>query len=153
MKQRNKIFAIVMFVLLFSFSPVCAFADEIKNPAPIAITSGLVFDEDGQEATFDSSRIVYGEAVPYTQIHVTICRKDAEGQLLEEYCEDMEVGSLGIFSMVLPLELGTNYIEFTVSCGNYDKVTYNFEIKRKPQTVKDELKSLIALPRLIQNYN
>ncbi|WP_313526563.1 hypothetical protein [Anaerotignum sp.] len=152
MKLKNKLVTMLMFVLLFSFSPVSAFADEIDNPAPISISSGLVFDTDGQEATFDSSRMVYGEAVPCTQIAVTICRKDSEGKLLQEYNEDYEVGSLGIFSMVLPLELGTNYIEFVVNCENYDETTYNFEVIRKSQTVKEELKSLIALPKLIQSF-
>jgi len=146
MKQRNKIFAIFMAVFFFSFSPLYAFAEEIDNPAYISITSGLVFDEDGQEATFDSSRMVYGEAEPNTQISVVICRKDSEGDMIEEYNEDLEVGSLGIFSMGLPLELGINYIELTVNCENYDETIYNFEIKRMSQTVKEELKSMIALP-------
>ncbi|WP_352399510.1 hypothetical protein [Anaerotignum sp.] len=152
MELKNKFVAFFMFMLLFSFSPLSAYANAIDNPAPLSISSGLVFDEDRQEATFDSSRMVYGEAVPCTQIAVSICRKDSEGKLLLEYNEDYEVGSLGIFSMVLPLELGTNYIEFVVNCKNYDEATYNFEVIRKSQTVKEELKSLIALPRLIQGY-
>ncbi|WMI81469.1 hypothetical protein [Anaerotignum sp. MB30-C6] len=151
MEWRNKIFAMLLALLLFSFSPVYAFASEIENPAPISITSGLVFDEDGQDATFDSSRMVYGEAVPYSQISVTICGKDGDGDMQEEYSEDLEVGSLGIFSMSLPLELGTNYIELTVNCQNFDEAIYHFEVKRKPLKVKDELKSMVALPGSIKN--
>lgn len=152
MKLRKRILTIFMFILILSFTPVFAFADEIENPAPISITSGLVFDEDGQEATFDSSRMVYGEAVPCTQISVEIFHLDGEACMIEGYNEDLEVGSLGIFSMVLPLELGTNYIQLTVNCEGYDEAIYDFEIIRKPQTVKEELKSLVALPRLIQSY-
>lgn len=152
MKQRNKNFAVFMIVLLLSISPVNAFADEINNPAPLSITSGLGFDEDAQDVTFDDSRMVYGEATPFSNISVTVCRMDSEGAMFEDYSDAMEVGSLGIFSMVLPLELGTNYIEITVTSQGYDEETYSYEVKRKPQAVKDELKSMIALPGLMPKY-
>lgn len=152
MDQRKKLFAIVMAVFMLSFSPVCTFADEIENLAPITITSGLVFEEEGQEATFESSRMVYGEAIPCTQVSVQIWSRDEEGCMAEEYYEDLQVGSLGIFSMILPLELGVNDIELTVNSEGYDEAIYFFEINRKSQTVKEELKTMVALPGFIETY-
>lgn len=150
MKQRNKFMAILIIMLIFSFSPVCAFAGETCNPAPISITSGLVFEEERQDATFEDSRIIYGETMPFADITIVISRKDGEGNLLEDYSESFEVGSLGIFSTSLPLKLGTNYINLTVSSEGYDDSTYSFEIKRMPQKVKEQLKNMIALPGLEQ---
>ncbi|MDD3393900.1 MAG: hypothetical protein EOM28_00615 [Clostridia bacterium] len=150
MKQRNKGFAVFIIALLLSFSPVCAFAEEIDNPAPISITSGLSFDQECPEATFDDSRMIYGETLPFADISVTVCRKDADGVLFEDYNTELTVGSLGIFSMVLPLELGTNYIEIIVNGEDYDEASYNFEIKRMPQRVKEELKNMMALPGFMQ---
>ncbi|KXL51818.1 hypothetical protein CLNEO_27900 [Anaerotignum neopropionicum] len=152
MKRRILSFTMFFIVLLFSISPVCAFADEINNPVPLSITSGLNENEEGQEATFDDSRMVYGETVPFADITVTICRRDGEGIMLEDYRNDFEVGSLGIFSMTLPLKLGTNYIEIMVSGDDYDEAVYIYELKRKPQAVKDELKSMIALPGLLPKF-
>lgn len=150
MKQRNKSFAVFIISLLLSFSPVCAFAEEIDNLAPISITSGLSFDQQCPEATFDESRMIYGETVPFANVSVTVCRKDADGVLIEDYNAGLTVGSLGIFSMALPLELGTNHIEIIVNGKGYDEASYNFEIKRMPQKVKDELKNMMALPGFTQ---
>ncbi|WP_304507096.1 hypothetical protein [Anaerotignum sp.] len=152
MKQRSKNFVVFMIAMMLSFSPVCAFADEINNPAPFSITSGLGFNEDDQDVTFDDSRMVYGETAPFAGISVTVCRMDSEGVMFEDYNDTLEVGSLGIFSTVLPLELGTNYIEITVNGEDYEEETYCYEVKRKPQAVKEELKSMIALPGLMPKY-
>jgi hypothetical protein len=145
-------FAIFIIVLMLSISPVSAFADEIKNPTPLSITSGLIIDEEVQESTFDDSRMVYGETVPFADITVTVCHMEWDGSMLEDYRDDFEVGSLGIFSMSLPLNMGTNYIEITVTDEEYDEATYSYELKRKPQAVKDELKNMIALPGLMPKH-
>lgn len=154
MKQRSKNFVVFIIAMMLSFSPVCAFANEINNPAPLSITSGLGLDEDeeDQDVTFDDSRMVYGETAPFAEISVIVSRMDSEGVMLEDYNDALEVGSLGIFSTVLPLELGTNYIEITVTGEDYDEETYCYEVKRKPQEVKEELKSMIALPGLMPKY-
>ena len=146
MKQKSKFMAVLIIMLLVSFSPVCAFAQETGNPAPISITSGLVVEEERQDATFEDSRIIYGETTPFAEISISISQKDGEGNPIEDYSESFEVGSMGIFSTSLPLKLGTNYIELTVSSECYDDATYRFEIKRMPQKVKEQLKNMIALP-------
>ncbi len=152
MKHRSMRFIFIV-VLMLSISPISAFADDIKNPAPFSITSGLNIDEEEtQEATFDDSRMVYGEALPFADITVTVSRMNWDGSMLEEFRDDFEVGSLGIFSMSLPLNMGTNYIEITVTDEEYDVATYSYELKRKPQSVKDELKNMIALPGLMPKH-
>lgn len=150
MKQKSKLIAVFVMMLFLSFSPVCAFAKEICNPTPIAISSGLIFEEEKQDATFEDSRIVYGETIPFADISVIVSRKDAEGNTLQDYSESFEVGSLGIFSISLPLKLGTNYIDLSVSSQCYDNATYSFEIKRMPLSVKEQLKTMIALPGIGQ---
>ncbi|HBF65032.1 MAG TPA: hypothetical protein DDW34_03860 [Clostridium sp.] len=150
MKQKSKLIAVCVMMLFLSFSPVCAFAQEICNPTPIAISSGLIFEEEKQDATFEDSRIVYGETIPFADISVIVSRKDAEGNTLQDYSESFEVGSLGIFSISLPLKLGTNYIDLSVSSQCYDNATYSFEIKRMPLSVKEQLKTMIALPGIGQ---
>lgn len=150
MKQKSKFIGVFVMMLFLSFSPVCAFAQEICNPTPIAISSGLIFEEEKQDATFEDTRIVYGETIPFADISVMVSRKDAEGNTLQDYSENFEVGSLGIFSISLPLKLGTNYIDLSVSSQCYDAATYSFEIKRMPLSVKEQLKNMIALPGIGQ---
>ena len=150
MKMKNKLFAVAFGIMLIALSPVLAFADITSKPAPLSITSGLIVEEEKQDATFEESRMVYGEALPFGDISVLVCRRDAEGNLLEDYTENFEVSSLGMFNVSLPLKLGTNYIAFQVSSESYNDATYNFEIKRMPQKVKDELKAMVALPGAVR---
>lgn len=145
MIQRKRIFAICMALMLCVFSPMAVFADETKNAVPISITSGLVFDESIQDPTFQSSRVIYGEALPFSEVCVDIFRKDGSGNMLNTYNQELQVGSMGIFSMTLPLELGTNYIELTASCEGFDETTHSFQISRKSQKVKEQLKGMVAL--------
>lgn len=151
MKHRSKCIAVFVMMLLLSFSPVYTFAQEFCNPTPIAISSGLTFEEEKQDATFEDTRIVYGETIPFADISVIVSRRDAEGNTLQDYSDSFEVGSLGIFSIALPLKLGTNYIDVSVSSQCYDNATYSFEIKRMPLSVKEQLKNMIALPGVGQD--
>ncbi len=153
MKLKNRLFAVVLSIFLVSFSPVFAFANETNPPAPLSITSGLVVEEEVQDATFEDSRVVYGESLPFGDISVLVFRRDTEGNLLEDYNENLEVSSLGMFSVALPLKLGTNYVEFTVSGESYEDATYNFEIKRMSQRVKNELQTMVALPGAVKKAN
>ena len=50
---------------------------------------------------------------------------------------------MGLFSVTLPLERGSNYIEMTAG-GETQQVV----VKRVSQTVKTQLKRMIALPGL-----
>jgi hypothetical protein len=125
----------VVCALLFCISPVSAFA------ADVTISSGLVLD--AEEATFDDSRLVYGEAAPGTEISFTVSEMDHAGVLTEQYRTDVTVGSMGLFSVTLPLERGNNYIGMTVG-GETQETT----VKRVPRSVKNQLQRMIALPGL-----
>lgn len=145
MKRQNKYIAFFL-VLFLSLSPVSAFADEIENPTHVCITSGLDLSAEGRETTFDRCRLVYGEAAPETTIDVSVSRTDGVGDRVEEYQESLVVGSLGIFSLNIPLEMGTNYITLTASAEGYDTISYEVQVKRYSQQVKRELQTMVALP-------
>lgn len=144
-KKIQKLFAAVL-ALCMTLAPVSAYADEVSNPAPITITSGLLLEEEIAEATFDESRMIYGEALPDTCITVWVSGMEEEDVPVENYYEEFQVGSLGIFSVLLPLEMGDNYITLQVDCDGYDASWYTTEIRRMPLSVKEELKRMIALP-------
>lgn len=125
----------VLCAVLFCFSPVSAFAAEVT------ISSGLVMD--AEEATFDDSRLVYGSAEPGTEISFTVSGMDHTGTLTEQYKENVRVGSMGLFSVTLPLEKGSNYI-----CITSGEETQKAVVKRVSQLVKNQLQNMIALPGL-----
>ena len=125
--------------LLFCISPVSVFA------ADVTISSGLVLD--AEEATFDDSRLVYGEAAPGTEISFTVSEMDHAGVLTEQYKTDVTVGSMGLFSVTLPLEKGSNYI-----CILSGEQKQEAVVKRVSQVVKSHLKNMIALPGLQETF-
>jgi hypothetical protein len=129
----------VVCALLFCISPVSAFA------ADVTISSGLALD--AEEATFDDSRLVYGEAAPGTEISFTVSEMDYAGVLTEQYRTDVTVGSMGLFSVTLPLEKGSNYI-----CILSGEQKQEAVVKRVSQMVKSHLKNMIALPGLQETF-
>lgn len=129
----------VVCALLFCISPVSAFA------ADVTISSGLLLD--AEEATFDDSRLVYGEAVPGTEISFTVSEMDQAGVLIEQYRTDVTVGSMGLFSVTLPLEKGNNYI--CILSGDQKQ---EIVVKRVSKVVKSHLKNMIALPGLQETF-
>ena len=94
------------------------------------------------ECTFDSSRILYGEAKPGTDITFTVSKMDRFGNMVETHRETVTVGSMGLFSETLPLSRGNNYISFAAE-GEAKTTTV---IKQVPQQVKSQLQRMIALP-------
>lgn len=66
---RKKLIGLAL-AAVFSFSPVSVFASSVN------ITSGLQIGGDEVECTFDSSRILYGEAKPGTDITFTVSKMD-----------------------------------------------------------------------------
>lgn len=146
MKRQNKCIAFFLGLLLMSFSPVNTFAVEITEPTPLYTTSGLDLDQEVRETTFERSRLVYGEALPDSVVSVSIGRLNGLGEVVEEYQESLTVGSLGMFSLNLPLELGTNYITLSATAQGYESVSYEVRIKRYSQQVKKELQTMMALP-------
>lgn len=137
MKAYKKRMLGMVMAMLFCFAPVSVSAEEL----PVTISSGLDMEAEEVECTFEEARIVYGEAAPGTEVVFTISRMDRFGKLVEQQEECVTVGSMGLFSVTLPLEKGNNYIEMKA-----DGKTEQIVIKRVPQTVKTQLKRLIALP-------
>ena len=133
---RKKMIGMIL-AMLFCFSPVSVTAAEL----PVTISSGL--NTTAAEVTFDDERIVYGEAAPGTQVTFTISKQNRFGEMVEIHKDSVTVGSMGLFSVTLPLERGSNYIEMTAG-GETQQVV----VKRVSQTVKTQLKRMIALPGL-----
>ncbi len=130
----------LLFAAMLVFSPVSAFAAE----SSVTITSGLQLDSEETECTFADSRLIYGEAAPGTKVTFTVSRMDRFGNLTEVYRDTVTVGSFGLFSETLPLSRGNNYIAFFAEGESHTNVV----IKQVPQSVKDQLQRLIALPGL-----
>ena len=135
---RKKLVGILM-AMVFCFSPVSVMAAEL----PVTISSGLHMELEEVESTFDAERIVYGEAAPGTEVTFTVSKMNRFGQMMELHRNEVKVGSLGLFSVTLPLERGNNFINMTV-----DGKTEQVVVKRVPQTVKTQLQRMIALPGL-----
>ena len=133
---RKKMIGMIL-AMLFCFSPVSVTAAEL----PVTISSGL--NTEAAEVTFDDERIVYGEAAPGTKVTFTISKQNRFGEMVEIHKDSVTVGSMGLFSVTLPLERGSNYIEMTAG-GETQQVV----VKRVSQTVKTQLKRMIALPGL-----
>ena len=109
------------------------------------ITSGLQIGGDEVECTFDSSRILYGEAKDGTGYYFYGIQNGYRfGNMVEtpQNRETVTVGSMGLFSETLPLSRGNNYISFAAE-GEAKTTTV---IKQVPQQVKSQLQRMIALP-------
>ena len=135
---RKKLIGIFM-AMMFCFSPVSVMAAEV----PVTISSGLDMAAQNAEYTFEDARIVYGEAAPGTEVVFTVSKMNRFGEKVELHKEAVSVGSLGLFSVTLPLERGNNFISMTAG-GETQETT----VKRVSQTVKTQLKRMIALPGL-----
>lgn len=138
MKAYRKKWIGLALAAMLSFAPVSAFAAD----SSITITSGLQPDSEEAESTFDTDRIIYGEATPGTKVTFTVSKVDRFGNMVEFHRDTVSVGSLGLFSVTLPLERGNNYIAFSAE-GESKTTTV---IKQVPQTVKNQLQRMIALP-------
>ena len=139
MKAYRKKLIGILLAMVFCFSPVSVMAAEL----PVTISSGLHMELEEVESTFDAERIVYGEAAPGTEVIFTVSKMNRFGQMMELHRNEVKVGSLGLFSVTLPLERGNNFINMTV-----DGKTEQVVVKRVPQTVKTQLQRMIALPGL-----
>ena len=139
MKTYRKRLIGILLVMLFCFSPVSVLAAEL----PVTISSGLNMKAEEAECTFEEARIVYGEAAPGTKVVFTVSKMNRFGKMVELHKDTVTVGSMGLFSVTLPLERGNNYIDVTAN-----DETQKVVVKRVPQTVKTQLQRMIALPGL-----
>lgn len=144
MKAYQKKIIGAILTAVFCFSPVSAFAAEPS----LTITSGLSQESEEPECTFDESRVLYGEATPYSNISVCVSKEDAKGNLQEIYSDELQVGSLGLFSASFPLEMGSNYITLELTQADRTEEKVEAVIKRVSCDVKTQLKRMIALPGL-----
>lgn len=139
MKAYRKKWIGILMAMLFCFSPVSVLAAEL----PVTISSGLNMEAEEVECTFEEERIVYGEAPPGTKVIFTVSKMNRFGNMVELHKDTVTVGSMGLFSVTLPLERGNNYIDVTANDETQEVV-----VKRVPQTVKTQLQRMIALPGL-----
>jgi len=139
MKAYRKKWIGILMAMLFCFSPVSVLAAEL----PVTISSGLNMEAEEVECTFEEERIVYGEASPGTKVIFTVSKMNRFGNMVELHKDTVTVGSMGLFSVTLPLERGNNYIDVTANDETQEVV-----VKRVPQTVKTQLQRMIALPGL-----
>ena len=137
MKRQMKKWLGIFAAAFICFSPVSALAAETDTP--LTITSGLDLECEEAECTFSEARIVYGEAEPDTWI-------TQNGEPEEIFSDEFSVGSLGLFSATLPLEMGYNYVTLTAELDGSDETAVEVTIKRVPQKVKKQLQRMIALP-------
>ncbi len=135
---RKRLIGMVM-AMQFCFSPVSVMAAEL----PVTISSGLNMEATETECTFAEERIVYGEAAPGTKVVFTVSKMNRFGEKTELYRSEVTVGSLGLFSVTLPLERGNNYIGMEVGGETQETI-----VKQVPRTVKTQLQRMIALPGL-----
>ena len=135
---RKKLIGMVV-AMMCCCSPVSAWAAEM----PVTISSGLNLAAKEVECTFESSRVVYGEAAPGTKIVFTVSKMNRFGGMVVLHQRTVNVGSVGLFSVNLPLERGNNYISMTA-----DGVKQEVVVKQVPQKVKKQLQNMIALPGL-----
>ena len=139
MKAYRKRLIGILMAMMFCFPPVSVLAAE----TPVTISSGLNMKTEEVECTFEEARIVYGEAAPGTKVVFTVSKMNRFGKMVELHKDTVTVGSMGLFSVTLPLERGNNYIDMTAE-GETQQVI----VKRVPQTVKTQLQRMIALPGL-----
>ena len=139
MKAYRRKWIGILMAMMFCFSPVSVLAAEL----PVTISSGLNMEAEEVECTFEEERIVYGEAAPGTKVIFTVSKMNRFGNMVELHKDTVTVGSMGLFSVTLPLERGNNYIDVTANDETQEVV-----VKRVPQTVKTQLQRMIALPGL-----
>ena len=144
MKRQMKKWLGIFAAAFLCFSPVSALAAETDTP--LTITSGLDLECEEAECTFSEARIVYGEAEPDTWITFKVSVPDQNGEPEEIFSDEFSVGSLGLFSATLPLEMGYNYVTLTAELDGSDETAVEVTIKRVPQKVKKQLQRMIALP-------
>lgn len=107
------------------------------------ITGGINTSKE-VSTTFDSSRIISGNAEKGADVSIYVYKPGENGNtLLNSYT--LTVGTTGIFSQCVNLYEGSNYI---VICADKDNKHSEFSttINRKGKVIKAVLSQYIALP-------
>lgn len=119
--------------------------EEELESVEFEITDGITLSKK-TESTFDDSRTISGVAEKGALIVIRVSTKNAEGDLEENACYDMEVGASGLFSQAIELEIGENVVEITASKENHETISKQTVIKRKKREIKKELENTICIP-------
>ncbi len=135
----------ILFVFMLCFSALlacpAAYAKEADTDA-FEITSGLDFSKD-TVSTFDNSKTISGTAEKDTEIKIEVYSVDSEDMTLtNDYA--LTVGVSGIFSQIIDLSLGENFI--VVSSGDSDESKAEITVNRKTEAVKRALENGVYLP-------
>lgn len=144
--HKKKIGLFLLLTGMLLCLPVHVFAAQTAPSTPITITSGLDLEAEEIESTFDTTRTIYGEAKPNTQIQVSVSRKNLNGDMQVTNAQNVVVSSVRIFSATVDLDMGYNYITITAQKDGYEQVSQTVVVKRLPQRLKKELQNMIALP-------
>ncbi len=144
--HKKKIGLFLLLTGMLLCLPVHVFAAQAIPSTPITITSGLDLEAEEIESTFDTTRTIYGEAKPNTQIQVSVSRKNVNGDMQVTNAQNIVVSSVRIFSATVDLDMGYNYITITAQKDGYEQVSQTVVVKRLPQRLKKELQNMIALP-------
>ncbi len=173
-RMKRMLLAMALCCAMF---PTFAYATDLEE-APLTITSGLelyeiqkrvgvnegelevivaevVEDVEAEEVpskpqvTFEKNRVIYGEALSGTTITLLVEQLEDEEWILS-YAGEQTANSLGMFSFVMPLEVGKNQITLIAETEGYESVCYQLQMERISEDVKEQLKALVALPALMQ---
>lgn len=168
----------LLLILCCAMFPTLVYAGDLEE-TPLTITSGLelhetqkrvgaeldalevivaevVEDMDEEtialkpQMTFEKSRVIYGEALSGTNITLLVEQLDEDDEWTLVYAGEQTANSLGMFSFVMPLEVGKNQITLLAELEGYDAVCYQMQVERISEDVKEQLKALVALPAMIQ---
>lgn len=140
---HKKKIAVLLVMALICFAPVSAYA---TSNTPLTVSSGLNIHTKETESTFDAHRIIYGEAEPGTTVTVAVNRKNTKGAMQTVSSQHIIVGSMGIFSVTMDLDLGYNYINLSAKKQGHSEVSHTVTVKRLSQQIKKDLQKMIALP-------
>lgn len=154
MKKLSIAFIVVM---LFCFAPVFVYAGPLdaetaEQELGLSVTSGIDMSKETQ-STFDDSKIIAGVADQGTAIEISVSTKDANGELTENACFEIEVGASGIFSQTVELSLGENVVAITASKEGCETVSGETIVKRRNITIKNELENTVSIPGSTRNLS
>lgn len=175
-KWMTRICSICMMALLLWFTPTYAHAEvwefnlfrekhelDTRQSGFFEITGGLTNDV---EFTFDTVRILVGQATGGTEIRIEIFEYTEDGFFWRIFEDSLTVGASGVFSRSFDLALGQNFILITAEekdseerfdmeawevwgeWNEEDKTVFVFTalVVRKDMEIQQELVQGIVLP-------
>ncbi|WP_058486935.1 hypothetical protein [Defluviitalea phaphyphila] len=102
----------------------------------IKITAGLTKEK---EVTFDKFRNISGEAKEGTKITFNVYQDKENKECIQSYSQ--KVGPSGLFSQLIDLKEGENYIEIIVELKDENEI-FIFQINRKKEEIKKEIEEV-----------